>query len=179
MEFNEEYQRFIFNDNWTVIKYDDDPAYRERIGKLSKTKSLDFIGLYDNDLYLIEVKDYRNHRIPNQPRLIKGELAIILGQKVRDTIAGIIGAYRTSNPQKWDGFAHNLIDRNRVIRVVLWLEYDMPPHPEGRRKVRASVENKVFKKQLKWLTGQVIVVNQSDNILPGVDVQNLSRPQNP
>jgi len=65
-----------------------------------------------------------------------------------------------------------------VIRVVLWMEYDMPLHPAGRRKARASVNNNVFKKQLKWLTGRVFVANQTNNILSGVDVQNLPRPQN-
>lgn len=175
MDFTEEYQRFSFDDStWLVLKYDEETAYRERIANLAETKGVDFIGIHASDLYLIEVKDFRNFRIQTQPRLTSGELSIEVGQKARDTVAGIIGAYRTSSdPQKWEAFAKKLTASNKVIRIVVWLEYDLPTHNTARDKVRASVDTKVYKKQLSWLTSQVLVVNQSSNTVPNLVVTNL------
>ena len=80
---------------------------------------MDFVGLLDGahgDLYWIEVKDFRGYRIQNKRRLSEGELAIEVAQKVRDSIAGIIGAYRTSGSwETWEPFVRSLRSRdNRV-----------------------------------------------------------------
>ena len=88
--FEEGHLRFRFDDSWYAIKYDEHPDYRERIERLDGTKAVDFVAVHrDSQLFLIEVKDFRGHRIENQPRLREGELAIEVGQKVRDTVAGI------------------------------------------------------------------------------------------
>lgn len=178
MDFTEEYQQFSFDDSkWIVLKYDEETAYLDRIAKLQGTKGVDFIGIHDSDLYLIEVKDFRNFRIQNQPRLTSGELSIEVGQKVRDTVAGIVGAYRTSShPQRWESFAKKITANNKVIRVVIWLEYDLPAHNTARDKVRASVETNVYKKRLNWLTSQVLVANQSSSVIPNLVVTNLPHP---
>ena len=62
-----------------------------------------FLGIWNkSELYLIEVKDFRHHRIETRDRLLKGELAAEVAQKVRDSLSCIIGAYRTSeNPDHW------------------------------------------------------------------------------
>lgn len=177
MDFTEEYQRFSFDDaEWVVLKYDEEPAYLERIAKLQETKGVDFIGIHNRDLYLVEVKDFRNYRVENQARLTNGELPIEIGQKVRDTIAGIIGAYRTSDSHKWEAFAKILTANTKTIRVVVWLEYDLPVNSKARNKVRASVGTNIYKKRLNWLTSQVLVTNQSSNGLPDLTVSNLPHP---
>ncbi len=179
MDFIEGYQRFSFDDaKWIVVKYDDETAYRERIGKLSETKALDFVGIYHNQaIYLIEVKDFRKHRIENQVRLTSGELPIEIGQKVRDTLAGIISAYRTSDNQKWERFAKTLIDLKKDIKVVVWLEHDLPSYLKDRKKAAASIQTNVYKQKLNWLTTNVLIVNQAENIIPGLVVSNLPRTQ--
>jgi hypothetical protein len=178
MDFTEECQQLSFDDSkWIVLKYDEETVYLDRIAKLQETKGVDFIGIHASDLYLIEVKDFRNFRIQTQPRLTSGELAIEVGQKVRDTVAGIVGAYRTSSdPQKWELFAKKLIANNKVIRIVIWLEYDLPTHNTARDKVRASVETNIYKKRLNWLTSQVLVTNQTNNNIPNLSVSNLPHP---
>jgi len=55
---------FDFGDRWRVFKLDEHRDYRERVGKLEGTKAVDFLGVLDErELYLIEVKDFRGHRI--------------------------------------------------------------------------------------------------------------------
>ena len=180
MEFPEGHQVFSFDDvSWIVLKYDDAKGgyYKDRIKKLDGTKAVDYIGTHKGNLYLIEVKDFREHRIENQKRLTGDGLAIESGQKVRDTVAGIIGAYRTSDPQKWDVFANVLHDKIAVIRVVVWLEYDLPTHDKQREKVRTGIATNVYKAKLSWLTSRVLVSNQIHNVVPDLKVSNLARPQ--
>lgn len=176
MEFIEGNQVFSFDDtSWVALKYDDETAYRDRIQKLKGTEAVDFVGTHDKNLYLIEVKDFREHRIENQKRLTDGYLAMETGQKVRDTIAGIIGAYRTSNPQKWDTFAKALLNNKTNVRVIIWVEYDLPVHYKQREKVLAGVATKVYKAKLNWLTSKVLVSNQTNNLVPDLQVHNLSQ----
>jgi hypothetical protein len=176
MDFEEGCLRFSFGNEWRVIKYDDSPVYREHISKLPETKAVDFIGLHAGDLFLIEVKDLRGFRIQNQARLTSGDLAIEVGQKVRDTLAGIIGAYRTaSEPETWQDFANLLTNRAKKIKVIVWLEYDQPIHHRDRQKVEAGVEGNLIKKHLRWLTAQVIVCNQAGRPLEHLNVANLPR----
>lgn len=114
-------------------------------------------------------------RIENKERLSKGELAIEIAQKVRDSIACLIGAYRTSNgSEHWESYIRFCCDRRSMIRIAVWLEEDLPPpHPRLRQKARASVEMKVFKQKLTWLTGHVLVCGRDKADLPEVQVSNL------
>jgi hypothetical protein len=126
---------------------------------------------------LIEVKDFRQHRIQTKDRLSSGELAIELAQKVGDSLACIIGAYHTSSdPEYWRPYVKLLGSKHERIKVVLWLENDPPPsHPRLRQKAMASIRGKVFKKKLMWLTSHVLVCGNDKHNLPNVTVSNLPR----
>lgn len=88
MIFQEQRLEFEFGKSWSVTKLDSNTFYREHMEKLDGTKAVDFVGTANNqDLYLIEVKDFRGHRIENKDRLQDGQLAIETGQKVRDSIS--------------------------------------------------------------------------------------------
>jgi len=173
---------------------DEHRDYRKHIGKLDGTKAVDFVGLYDNEvLYFIEVKDFRGHRIENKERLLKGKLPscqlvngecqfdkgclslpIELAQKVRDSIACIIGSCRTSSePEVWLPYANCLC--HQKIKVILWLEHDLPDYPLLRKKAMASISTKIFKQKLKWLTAKVLVCSSDKQGLPDVKVSNLHR----
>lgn len=176
MVFEEGFFQFEFDDHWQVVKFDMHPGYRNGIEKLDGTKAVDFAGVLDNDVYFIEVKDFRHYRIENEQRLIKGDLPIELGQKVKDSVACVIGANRTaSDLTVWEPFVQILSDRSKVIKIALWLEYDSPSYPAKRSKVQASVQSNQFKSKLKWLTSQVLVVNLANNSLPHLTVRNLPR----
>ncbi len=184
---------FEFGDKWQVFKLDEHRYYRERIAKIDETKAVDFVGIFNNEiLYFIEVKDFRGHRIENRDRLIKtkvpscqlvnGEcqfdkgslsLPIELAQKVRDSIACIIGNSHTSSDSKtWLPYAKLICSQK--IKVILWLEQDLPDNSFERKKVERSIRIKRFKQKLSWLTYKVLVCSSDKPCLPDVKVSNLS-----
>lgn len=178
MEYVEGVLAFEFGHNWVVEKLDEHAAYRDRIQKLHGTKAVDFFGVYGGDeLYFVEVKDFRGHRIENKERLQDGKLAIELGEKVRDSIACIVGVHRTANSMEevWKRYASLLCNKQKALKVRLWLEYDLPNHSNQKRKALASVSTHVFKSKLTWLTSNVLVCNSQLNCLPDVNVRNLPR----
>lgn len=183
--FDEGHQRFTFDDQrWTVEKYDSHADYRNKIAKLSGTKAVDFVGLLDGvrgDLYWIEVKDFRGYRIQNKERLSEGELAIEVAQKVRDSIAGIIGAYHTSGSwETWEPFVRSLQSRDNRVRVILWLEQDNMPGPPGVRKNQAQVLGQALAQKLRWLTARVFVLGSATGGCPEglvvTDLQGAGQP---
>ena len=118
--------------------------------QLPGIKGVDFAGILDGVLYLIEAKDFRGHRIENRKRLESGELAIELRQKVHSSVACMVGFHRTSpNPDHWEPFVEALGDKGKRVKVVLWLEHELPPHPAVRRKALSSIHVKMFNSTLK------------------------------
>jgi hypothetical protein len=145
---------FEFGEKWQVFKLDEHRDYRERIAKIDETKAVDFVGIFNHEiLYLIEVKDFRGHRIENIDRLFKAKLPscqlvngecqldkgnlwlpIELAQKVRDSIACIIGnSHTSSEAQTWQPYAKLIC--NQKIKVILWLEQDLPTNPIEKKKL--------------------------------------------
>lgn len=177
IRFEESDLAFEFGSHWRVFQFDKHHDYQNMKDTLEETKGIDFLGIYDNrELYLIEVKNLRGYRLENRDRLLKGELAIEVAQKVRDSLACIIGAHRTSsNPEFWQSYKRLLCDADASIKIVLWLEFDLPSHPQQARKVRASVATNVFKQKLTWLTRRVLVCGGSGEGLLDLQVNNLPR----
>lgn len=159
-EFTEGALRFLFGDSWLVEQYDRHPDYRGRIEKLDKTKAVDFVGRLSGDLpagvYLIEVKDYR----PEPTAYKHSELALDVALKVRDTLAGILGAFRTSSsPETWRPFVEGLAQSEPPVRIVVWLEQPTHGRTTARTKNEAQVLAAELKKRCKWLTSQILVTN--------------------
>lgn len=172
IEIREQNLLFTFEDSWQVVKLDGHRAYRNGLGKLAESKAVDFLGIHQNQLYFIEAKDFRGHRIENQQRLHSGQLSTEIGQKVRDSVACIVAAHRQSGNSEWQPYLKILRDQRKLVKVVVWLEYDLPANPYTRKKDTASIATKVFKKKLRWLTTTVLVANMADNPLPDLDVTN-------
>ncbi|MHC5538328.1 hypothetical protein ACYOEI_08875 [Singulisphaera rosea] len=171
--FEEGFLTFVFDDEWLAVKYDEHPDYRGRIRNLPETKAVDFAAIGSgNALFLIEVKDFRGHRIENRDRLRDDDLAIEVAQKVRDTIAGIIAAHHRGNVADWERFAQRLLSTDPPVRVLLWLEEDIHAGPLGRSENRASVLVDRLKRHLRWLTTKVFVTNLASANLKGVQVSN-------
>ena len=81
--------QFDFPDDWQVTKYDEWRFYVKHFQKISESvKAVDIIALSpEKTLWLIEIKDYRNH--PRTKLLdIDEEVAV----KVKDTLAGLVSA---------------------------------------------------------------------------------------
>jgi hypothetical protein len=160
--FTEGNLRFDFDHRWIVVKYDADSGdYRKKMDTLEDTKAVDFVALCKRDdgeehLYWIEVKDYRTQRRPDQQRLAK-----IVAQKTRDSVAGVMGFYRTSGtPDIWPPFVQALSRKRTTVKVLFWLEERPLPGPPKRRFNRAQVQANEIKRRLKWLTTKIVVASQ-------------------
>lgn len=65
-EYKEGSLTFKFPEEFTVCKYDDSYFYQNHFKKLPETKAVDFIIVKNQQqVVLIEVKDFRNTRIEN------------------------------------------------------------------------------------------------------------------
>lgn len=173
---------FSFNREWVAVKYDDHAAYRKGIAKLDRTTAVDFVGVYQQRLYLIEVKDIRGHRIENKYR----DFAIEVAHKVRDSIAGLCGATRRESelPGEIASSLERLPSPMLPIRIVLWLEEDPPRPVAGRRGAkdlrgpgRQQSLSRELEQRCRWLGNVTVIVESmaSTNGIPGVEVQSLSR----
>ena len=86
---------FTFDATWQVCsQWDKEGVYSDLKTQASGSKGVDFVGLRGGALYLIEVKDYRTveHQSSTREKLTDDMLADIVAAKVRDTVAGLIGA---------------------------------------------------------------------------------------
>jgi hypothetical protein len=182
----EEDLHFEFQDGWTrVVAWDLHPAYLKGMRKTDQGKAVDFIGIYRNDtLFFIEVTDYRPHRTGGAPRTVKiGEVMREFEQKVRDTVASLVGAYRDGRyDDACQAVVQGLIERpRRELKLVLWLEDSSPPTitqvaHEARRKARASLHAQKSKPHLKWLDARVLVVSKAkdyEKAIPALTVTSL------
>jgi len=166
---------FEFGSAWDVRKWDGERAYREGIEKLSGSKALDFVGKLDRSLFLIEVKDFRDYRIENKKRLMHGELAIEVAQKVRDTLAGIVGVSGEGRTDcaNWKPFLDAAV--SQTVRVVLWLEHDPPSgKPKGTVDQMNNTLKQHLERNLRWLRPHVFVASLADKAsLQDLHVRNL------
>lgn len=113
-----------FPDNWDVTKYDDWVFYKNKnktgfSDACGGNKGVDFLA-YDHQsrtLWLIELKDYRQHRRTKDDTIsLWDEMAI----KVRDTLAGIFAAkVNSTNPEQ--SYAARVLAATR-LRVVFHME---------------------------------------------------------
>jgi hypothetical protein len=185
---DEQNLRFEFNDDWRVEKLDECQFFRENLMPLQLTKSVDFLGLYGNIAYLVEVKDYRGSRIElkNDEKMHANDtLHLQVARKVKDSVACVIGGACTRREKFWRDCTDKILATGESLRVVFWLEFDLGhrrsyKHPWQRKadlKAEASTRLKQLKQVLSWLTKHVAVVNQEidPTKLPGTVVQNIAR----
>lgn len=189
--FDEENLRFRFGDRWQVEKWDTCAVYTGGVGKLSGeltdkkqgtlrregTKAVDFVGILDEEkLFLFEVKDFRGHHLENKSRQVN-ELPLEIGLKVRDTLAGLTGAYARTGGAAWvEQYGGLLLGRQHQVHVVAWIADDRlrPMEPRGKRAARDSERYAKIKQKLAWLTPRVRVEDPFELGVPDVSVENLA-----
>lgn len=115
-----------------VVRWDSHAAYRGGLHKLPPTKAVDFVvHLVEDRVALLEVKDFRGHRIENRNRLASDRLPAEVAEKVRDTLAGLIWSRgRDSSDGELDALVRSAFRPGREkILVVLWLDEDLLADP--------------------------------------------------
>jgi hypothetical protein len=169
-------------DEWGFVKWDDCRAYRHGIHKLGGCKAIDVLAFSEirGELLMIEIKDFRRHRIENKGRIKDRELFVEVGHKARDTIAGICGAARRSGDATLTRLAAQLTTQT-PLTVVLWLEEDLHagdvPLVHGERQgTRSSMMTQQLKKSLRWLTTRAMVCSLQGSRLEGRGIRVRARP---
>lgn len=169
--------RFVFDDGWSVLKWDEHRAYVDGLQPHQNTKAVDFLGLHlQTTPWFIEVKDPRGHRIEYKPQLADGSLLKAVAEKVRDTIAGLVWAHQRVPFGRAElmPYVRALFQREPAARafVVLWLEQD-----RLLRADEASALQDALKRELSWLKPKVLVVNRAiageQGPVPGLSVESL------
>jgi len=154
--------RFTFErPAWDAVKWDDDPSYRRGI-RQADGKAVDIIATLERrSVCLFEIKDPRGHTVEYRDRVSNEELAQIVADKVRDTIAGLVYT-RDRHP-----CAHLLVHlrtlfvgRTERVVVVLWLESPNLDPPRATT-LAGRIEHK-----LRWLKPSVIVTSRA--LWPGM-----------
>lgn len=172
MEFLEGNLKFTFDDHsWSdLIKYDKTRDCKNVQQAVIGTRAVDVVGVLkkqDLILSLIEVKYFRGYRIQNKDRMNNGELVEEFAQKVRDTLAGIIGGARNSTHMQstWKKYVGMLLEKE--VHVVCWVEEDRHANTSTvdlkRKKSSSGALNQVIKSKLSWLTTKVMVANTINN----------------
>ena len=155
-----------------VTQYDDHPQ-THLVRQLPKRKAVDFVAVRDGNLYLIEVKNFRQFRIANKPRF-GGSLQAEISLKAFDTLAGLTACCRRAGADPmWPLAAAIAVDPNRGCFIVLWVEDDALWRQDRAGKVRADVILKQLKQQLAWSGAKAAVMCIQENHLEGVTVSHL------
>lgn len=179
-EFKESGLVFRFDDRWEVYQLDEEADYRQKICKqIPETRCIDFIGFNDADkiLLFIEVKGFRGYGDKKNVQRLTGEkddITVEIAQKVKDSLATIIGGARNSTnlPDVWKSHVEHLND-NGNLKVIAWVELDVSTENLLRRaKTNMSTRRKELRKRLTWLTSDVDILNTRayNNELEGMEV---------
>lgn len=166
-EFKESGLVFRFSDRWDVYQLDQEADYREKINRqIPGTRSVDFVGFNEVSrvLLLVEVKGFRGYGDRRNWQRLTGEkddLTIEIAQKVRDSLATMIGGARCSTNLRevWrKNIAHLLREGN--LKVVAWVELDVSTVVRlGRAKINMGIKQAELRKRLTWLTSDVQILN--------------------
>jgi len=179
IEFEESRLKFTFDKNWKIFKLDENIDCKQ-IKKLDGTKDVDFLGILNDNIYFIEVKNFKNYMLENQDKLKNygNSLMIEVGQKVKDSLACIVGAKRNSITDKplWNNILKIISDEQKSLNIVLWLEMDNFVNQDNNirnsnQNKRNIVNNRSYESRLKeklsWLTNYISILktdNYKDNL---------------
>ncbi|KAA6322263.1 hypothetical protein EZS27_028178 [termite gut metagenome] len=168
--FNESGISFDFGKGWECIKFDEEKAYKRVSDNVKHTKGIDFIGIYNRQLVIIEVKNFANHTsdIVTKERLKQEaeELMTEIAEKIRDSLACVSAAARfsTNNHAFWKFINQLILDSNVKVKVIAWIEFD---ERDGEtKKIKMRVWRDTLKRKLQWLHAIDVSINNIDNPPP-------------
>lgn len=140
--------------NHSVAKYDDWSFYRNQLtNSFGGTKAVDFLYLSEEELWLIEVKDFRR-----EPRKKEIDLDDEISLKVRDSLVGLFCAKNLANCDVEKEFARKCLKAKR-FNIVLHIEQPDKTYP-GYHKIINIANLKLKLEQKIKRIGKVIVVSK-------------------
>ena len=122
---------FHFPNSWQVCKYDEWAFYRNQFSKMrDEIKAVDLIAIENGVVWLIEAKDYSQHR-----RKKKIAIADEVAEKVFCTLAAMLPAKINASDLSERNFAKDICN-GQELRIVLHLE-----QPKKHSKLRPRAIN--------------------------------------
>ena len=130
---------FTFPEDAQVGKIDSWAFYRNQFSKIQKTKAVDFVCVFEDECWLIEVKDYRY-----RPRTKTLEIADEIAWKSRDTLACLAAAARNANDEAERALATEAFEKaRRRWRVALHLEWPPARRLHSGRDLASKLQMKL------------------------------------
>lgn len=186
MEMNEGNLKFIFEEKYQIIKFDEDTFYRRYYSKLPKGKGVDFLASDDKNIIFLEVKDCYGYEkenikrtINNNPQLESFDTEI--AKKVESTLSCILGAKTRKNncevAEKLADF-YNKIEFDKIERdekkiwVILFLEGEFQVESRTKKMIMKSIQDSL-KNKLSWLECKVLVFDIESNRKKFFEVERL------
>lgn len=143
-----------------AAQYDQWSFYRNQFEHIGGgAKAVDFIYLNEGSTWLIEVKDYRQHRRTKMIHLAD-EIAI----KVRDTLAGLVAAQSNANNSHEQTFARQAVQGK--LRIVLHLEQPAKPSRLFPKVADPSKLKQSLKQRLKGIDPHPEVLDHTSSTSP-------------
>jgi hypothetical protein len=150
---------FTFKSSCYASKYDDWVFYKKQFQKVCKLnqgiKAVDILAYYDDTLWFIEIKDYRQNT-----RTKTIDLADEVAKKVFDSLSGLIAAQCNANDSLEKNFAKVALNMS-TLKVVLHLEQ---PRKNSKLFPKAIDEASVLSKlkvQLKAIDPHPKILDKS------------------
>lgn len=173
---------FTFDLSWSVYRHwDTEPVRLALRDQVPGSRGVDLVGVHESTraLFLIEVKDYRTSEGRGSTRQKLADegrdLAEIVASKVRDTIAGLIGAARADRDADWQRARDALSEE---VWVVLWIEHagvhDDSSVRGKRSRIGSGVLRDSIRQRCRWLGARVEVCSRTDARLPGLAVKSVA-----
>ena len=148
---------FSFPDHCEAGKYDEWAFYRNQFQPVAGgSKAVDILCVADDAAWLIEVKDYRQHR-----REKSNDLGDEIAGKVRDTLSGLAAASANANCREERALARRALARRRW-RVALHLEQPRGSRLRPRPIDPANVLAKLRSRKLKAVDAHPVVLDSQD-----------------
>ncbi|MBL9102391.1 MAG: hypothetical protein JNL82_15605 [Myxococcales bacterium] len=177
---------FAFDASWTLVsKWDDAASYRKGVGQVEGTTAVDFIGLRADELFFLEVKDYRaSERTPPTRQVLRdggSNLVTVVASKLRDSVAGIVGAGRLDRDSDTTTLLRHLADTNTRVWAILWIEHaatlpGVKPRVQNlRNRARGGVELDRLQAAVRWLGARALICSRDDRVhIDGLSVRSTA-----
>ncbi len=146
---------FTFNQGCSASKYDEWSFYRNQFQKVcGGERAIDIICFNNNDIWLIEIKDYRR---PNTSKV--SDLHKKLAIKVKDTLAGLVAAQYNANENAEKTFARDALRTSR-LSLVFHLEQPQKTSKLFPRAIDPADLLQKLKGQLKAIDAHPRIVDR-------------------
>ncbi len=165
---------FIFevDNTWEIFDYEKSAFYTNLCKSLQGkdleennigTKCIDLILKGNKKIFLIEIKDFRGNIAGLRKRIKNENLLSDIALKVRDTIAGLYGAYKR-NENELSNISNTIFQKEYEVYVIFLLEEDDSQIRKNSKQFKKKRKNYVTKLNqiLKFLGMQCNVVCTMD-----------------